>query len=208
MSINYKLIFLLILVPNFISAQLKSGITLGLNQSYSKNSELFNYEEKTGFCIGYTQSFKIYHNWNLSLGTNFSNHHLMLKPNKTLENINPSFMSSKKSITYINIPIAVNYLINKIFLFTGYQYSHSIANNTLLSNSNNHSLLSGIGYNSKHIVLSFNFSKTINQEQNNVGYVDFNPAYNPTSEYIGIYPKKASKLNVLQITAIIPLKLK
>ena len=72
----------------------------------------------------------------------------------------------------------------------------------MISNLNDHSLITGVGYNAGFIDIKLQYSTSLNQEDGN-GYTDITHYGSPSNDTK--YPDKAHSLNTIKIIGTIPL---
>ena len=202
-----QFIFALLLVIIFstvVNAQSNSGITVGVNSTFNKDTELFDYSSKIGYNFGYQHNFTLYKKWHLLIGASYNKYNLSVDYFSPLKSTYPYYVTEKKSTDYLSIPIAINYPIKKFYVLAGYQYGRHIANGNMMVNKNNHSLLTGVGINFGFMDLLVKYTSTLNQETTDIGYV----SYIRDDNSYDTYPKKTHKLNNIQFSLVIPLSKK
>jgi len=180
-------------MPILAFAQPHCGIKIGANTTFVKDTEYFNYQSRFGFDLGYQQVFALNTKLILTTGLMFNRYSLSVSDGGL-------FSIGTKNIdnTFISIPLAFNYVINKSFLFGGYQYGYKLwaGSPRMPVNEHNHSLIAGVGYSIKAIDLSLQYIHTLNQENLEMRHYNFDGANRPD---------KALRLQTIQLSLTIPL---
>lgn len=197
MIMQTKLIFLLVFMPIVAFAQPQSGVKIGANTASVQDPEYFKYQSRLGFDIGYQQVFTLKPKMVLTTGLMLNRYSLSVSDvDGTIMSMSTMNMNS----SFLSIPLAFNYVINKWYLFGGYQYGYNLEG-SLPVNTHNHSLIAGVGYSTKIVDLSLQYMHTLNQETLDRGI------YSLSQDGLVVknYPEKGIRIQTIQLSATIPL---
>lgn len=141
-------------------AQPASGIKLGANYTFYKNSNGIEFTALPGFQLGYAWSTEL----NESLALSIEG--VLTQKSSNIKYVNEDYMvniDEKRNAMYISAPIGLNYCLSNAYVGGGYEFGYLVSGN-LPVNEIDHALFLQLGYKIRFIDFVLKYAGTMNKE--------------------------------------------
>lgn len=178
-----KLFFILFLI-SFTStlsfSQPTTGIKLGANYTFYKDSEGIDYSPNMGYQLGYAWRIKLNETLSLSIEGMFT------KKSSNVKSIGQyalSEINGIKNAYYISSPLGINYSFKNAYVGLGYEFGLNTETGKLPVNQYDHTLFIQAAYKIRYFDIALKYATSLNTEPGGTftyGSVGYNSQTNYT----------------------------
>ena len=160
---NLLFFFIIISFINSFSvrSQSYSSIFTGINTTFIKNTDKYEYKPGVGLQFGYLWNIELKKDFGLLLGAGMKSISAYVSgKGEYAQFVN----GDKRSLYYLSFPVGVNYRINKFIVFGGYRFGYNFLQGSpaLAGSTYDHALFIGTGMVLGRFNLNIKYSGTVN----------------------------------------------